>query len=55
MHLVGEVVPPEVLIDATTRGRRPRSSPRPATCSMRTKAKALRRAGYAPGTPTLDL
>ena len=38
------------------RDRRPRSSPPPATCSMRTKAKALRRAGYRRrGTPTLDL
>ena len=44
------------------RARRPRPTPssracapRPATCSMRTKAKALRRAGFGAEPPTLDL
>jgi len=54
VHLVGEVVPPEVLPDAT-RATVERIVAAPRDVLMRTKAKALRRAGYAPGTATLEL
>ena len=54
LHLVGEVVPPEVLMDAM-RATVERIVAAPREVLMRTKAKALRRAGYAAGTATLDL
>ena len=54
VHLVGEVVPPEVLMDAT-RLAVERIAAAPRDVLVRTKAKALRRAGYAAGTATLDL
>jgi enoyl-CoA hydratase len=54
LHLVGEVVPPEVLPDAT-RATVERIVAAPRDVLLRTKAKALRRAGYAPGAPTLEL
>ena len=54
VHLVGEVVPPEALMDAArTIVSRVVAAPREVL--QRTKAKALARAGYAPGTRTLDL
>ena len=53
-HLVGEVVAPaELLIRAAAIAERIAEAPRELL--VRTKAKALRRAGYAPATPTLDL
>jgi enoyl-CoA hydratase/carnithine racemase len=54
VHLVGEVVPPEVLPD-TTRATVERIVAAPRDVLVRTKAKALRRAGFAPGSTTLDL
>jgi enoyl-CoA hydratase len=54
VHLVGEVVPPEALAVAT-QATMARIVAAPRDVLMRTKAKALRRAGYAPGTPTLEL
>jgi enoyl-CoA hydratase len=54
VHLVGEVVPPEALVDAT-RAVVARVVAAPRDVLRRTKAKALARAGYAPGTRTLDL
>jgi len=54
LHLVGEVVPPEVLLDAT-RATVERIAAAPRDILMRTKAKALARAGYALGTATLEL
>ena len=54
VHLVGEVVPPEALMDAT-RAIVARVAAAPRDLLRRTKAKALTRAGYAPGTRTLDL
>jgi len=54
VHLVGEVVPPEVLMDAT-RLAVERIAAAPRDVLVRTKAKALRRAGYAAGTATLEL
>jgi enoyl-CoA hydratase/carnithine racemase len=54
VHLVGEVVPPEALMDATrTIVSRVVAAPRDVL--QRTKAKALARAGSALGTRTLDL
>jgi enoyl-CoA hydratase len=54
VHLVGEVVAPtELMVAARTVVERIVAAPREVL--MRIKAKALRRAGYAPGTPTLDL
>ena len=51
-HLVGEVVAPaELLIRAAAIAERIAEAPRELL--VRTKAKALRRAGYAPATPTL--
>jgi enoyl-CoA hydratase len=54
MHLVGEVVPPEVLLDAA-RETVERIVAAPRDVLVRTKAKALRRAGYLSGTATLEL
>jgi enoyl-CoA hydratase/carnithine racemase len=54
VHLVGEVVPPEALA-AATQATVARIVAAPRDVLMRTKAKALRRAGYAPGTATLEL
>jgi len=54
VHLVGEVVPPEALAEAT-RAIVARVVAAPRDVLQRTKAKALARAGYAPGTRTLDL
>jgi enoyl-CoA hydratase len=54
LHLVGEVVPAEVLLDAT-RATVERIVAAPRDVLVRTKAKALRRAGYARSTPTLEL
>jgi len=54
VHLVGEVVPPEALAEAT-RVVMARVVAAPRDVLQRTKAKALARAGYAPGTRTLAL
>jgi len=54
VHLVGEVVPPEALAEAT-RVAMARVVAAPRDVLQRTKAKALARAGYAPGTRTLAL
>jgi enoyl-CoA hydratase len=54
VHLVGEVVPPEALA-AATEGAVARIVAAPRDVLVRTKAKALSRAGYAPGTVTLAL
>ena len=54
VHLVGEVVPAEALATAT-QATVARIVAAPRDVLMRTKAKALRRAGYAQGTATLDL
>jgi enoyl-CoA hydratase/carnithine racemase len=54
VHLVGEVVPPDALMDAA-RAIVTRVVAAPRDVLVRTKAKALARAGYAPGTRTLDL
>ena len=54
VHLVGEVVAPEALMTAP-QAIVARVVAAPRDVLMRTKAKALGRAGYAPGTPTLDL
>ena len=54
VHLVGEVVPPEVLPDAI-KGAVARIVAAPRDVLVRTKAKALRRAGNAPETGTLQL
>jgi enoyl-CoA hydratase/carnithine racemase len=54
LHLVGEVVPPEVLMDAAGAAVE-RIVAAPRDVLMRIKAKALSRAGYAPGTSTLEL
>jgi enoyl-CoA hydratase len=54
VHLVGEVVPPEALLDAA-RVIVSRIVAAPRDVLRRTKAKALARAGYALGTKTLDL
>jgi enoyl-CoA hydratase/carnithine racemase len=54
VHLVGEVVPPESLAEAT-RAIVARVVAAPRDVLRRTKSKALARAGYAPGTRTLDL
>jgi enoyl-CoA hydratase len=54
LYLVGEVVPAEVLMDAV-RAAVERIVAAPRDVLVRTKAKALRRAGYSPGTPTLEL
>jgi len=54
VHLVSEVVPPLALMD-TTRVLLARVVAAPRELLMRTKAKALARAGFAVGTRTLDL
>ena len=54
VNLVGEVVAPEGLADAT-RAAIGRIVAAPRDVLLRTKAKALARAGYAIGTRTLDL
>jgi enoyl-CoA hydratase len=54
LRLVGEVVPAEVLMDAA-RAAVERIVAAPRDVLVRTKAKALRRAGYVRGTPTLEL
>ncbi len=54
VHLVGEVVPPAALTDAA-RATVGRIVAAPRDVLTRLKAKALRRAGYAPGTRTLEL
>ena len=54
VHLVGEVVPAEAVMDAA-RAAVARIVAAPREVLMRLKAKALRRAGYAIGTKTLDL
>jgi len=54
VQLVGEVVPPDALMD-TARAVAVRIAAAPRDALMRTKAKALSRAGNALGTRTLDL
>ena len=54
MQLVSQVVEPNELLPATL-GVVARITKAPREILMRTKAKALARAGIAPGTPTLDL
>jgi enoyl-CoA hydratase/carnithine racemase len=54
VHLVGEVVAPDALMDAA-RATVARVAAAPKDVLVRTKAKALTRAGYARGTATLDL
>ncbi len=54
VHLVNEVVEPDALVEATrTTVERVCAAPREVL--MRTKAKALRRAGFHAEAPTLDL
>ena len=54
VHLVGEVVAPDALMDAA-RASVARMVAAPKDVLVRTKAKALTRAGYARGTASLDL
>jgi enoyl-CoA hydratase len=54
VHLVGEVVEPDALVDAT-KAAVERVCVAPRDVLMRTKAKALRRAGFSGESPTLDL
>jgi enoyl-CoA hydratase/carnithine racemase len=54
LHLVGEVVEPDALRDATE-ALAARVCAAPRDVLLRTKAKALRRAGFAAESPTLDL
>jgi enoyl-CoA hydratase/carnithine racemase len=54
LHLVNEVVEPDVLMDATA-ATVERVCLAPREVLMRTKAKALRRAGFSTESPTLDL
>jgi enoyl-CoA hydratase len=54
VHLVGEVIPPEQLVDATNAAVA-RVCAMPREVAVRTKAKALRRAGFSAESPTLDL
>jgi enoyl-CoA hydratase len=54
VHLVGEVVEPEALPDATE-AVAARVCAAPRDVLLRTKAKALRRAGFGGLSPTLDL
>ena len=54
VHLVGEVVGPQELMSAASAVVE-RITAAPREVLVRLKAKALRRAGYAPGTATLDL
>lgn len=54
VHLVGEVVEPDALRDATE-AMAARVCAAPRDVLVRTKAKALRRAGFGAASPTLDL
>jgi enoyl-CoA hydratase/carnithine racemase len=54
LHLVGEVVEPDALRGATE-ALAARVCAAPRDVLMRTKAKALRRAGFGAQSPTLDL
>ena len=54
VHLVGEVVAPEALAAATAAAVA-RVCAAPREVLVRTKAKALRRAGFAAQARTLDL
>lgn len=54
IHLVSEVAEPDALMDATTAVVE-RVCQAPRDVLMRTKAKALRRAGFHAESPTLDL
>ena len=54
LHLVGEVVEPDKLRDATE-ALATRVCQAPRELLMRTKAKALRRAGFGAESPTLEL
>jgi len=54
VHLVGEVVAPDALATATDAAVA-RVCAAPREVLIRTKAKALRRAGFASESPTLDL
>ena len=54
VHLVGEVVAPDALAAATDAAVE-RVCAAPRATLVRIKAKALRRAGFSPDTPTLDL
>jgi enoyl-CoA hydratase len=54
LHLVGEVVEPDVLVDATKAAVR-RVCAMPRDVLLRTKAKVLRRAGFGGPSPTLEL
>ncbi len=54
VHLVGEVVPPEALADAAA-ATVARIVAAPRDILVRTKAKALARAGFTKGTGTLQL
>ena len=54
VHLVGEVVEPDALAAATDAAVE-RVCAAPRAVLVRTKAKALRRAGFGADTPTLDL
>lgn len=54
VHLVGEVVEPHELMDASARTVE-RVCQAPRDVVIRTKAKALRRSGFDPASATLDL
>jgi enoyl-CoA hydratase/carnithine racemase len=54
VHLVGEVVEPDALV-AATGAAVARVCAAPRAVLVRTKAKALRRAGFGAQSPTLDL
>ena len=54
LHLVNEVVEPDALMDATA-ATVERVCLAPRDVLMRTKAKALRRAGFSAESPTLEL
>ncbi len=54
LHLVNEVVDPDALAEATAAAVE-RVCVAPREVLMRTKAKALRRAGFSAESPTLDL
>ena len=54
LNLVERVVEPDELMKATDE-LVARVTAAPRDVLLRTKAKALRRAGFTPGTPTLDL
>jgi enoyl-CoA hydratase len=54
VHLVGEVLEPDALVDAT-KAAVARVCAMPRDVLLRTKAKALRRAGFGGSSPTLEL